>query len=122
MTDQTYFETSTFFETPTFDRGKNRAEAALLRDEKRKRQSLRSLRREELQLREMITTLDHAVISLDLSIAAELDVARERNPSHCAYPIWATALSGRRDNLKATIAVLSERLTTVERSISQLQV
>jgi len=56
------------------------------------------------------------------SIAAELEVARERNPSHWAYPIWATALTGRRDNLKATIAVLSERLATVEQSINQLQV
>jgi len=113
MTDQSVFETS------TIDRARDRAEPALLREEKQQRQTLRSLRREELQIREMISKLDHAVIILDLSIAAELEVARERNPSHRSYPILATTLTARRDNLKVTIVLLVERLATVKQALDQ---
>jgi hypothetical protein len=84
-----------------------------LQAELRKQREIHAIRRESMQIRATLEKLDRAVLSLDGDINAHLKQARVRDPSHFAYPIFARAMIARRDNLSATIAILSERLTKI---------
>jgi hypothetical protein len=113
MTDQHYFETVM---RRTDHPGRARALLAKrrLQAEDRKQMKINTHRRETMQIRTMIERLDRAVSSLESNIGAELARARVRDPSHFAYPIPARAMAARRDNLNATIAMLSGRLAKID--------
>lgn len=66
------------------------------------------------QLRIMIARFEQEIASLDVGIGTELELARVRKPSHFAYPISARTLDARRENLKATVAALIDRLALSE--------
>ena len=61
----------------------------------------------------LINNLDQRAQLLDQDIATEEERAQVFDPSHHAYPILATALTARRDNLRATIAALEKRLASL---------
>jgi hypothetical protein len=53
----------------------------------------------------------HAVIAqLEQDIAAEEDQTGQHDPAHYAYPFTARMMRSRRDNLKATVAALDQRV------------
>jgi hypothetical protein len=111
MTDQHYFETT------EIKRGSNhpgRIRALLAKrqsqEESRKQREVATNSRAAVQIRAIIAKLDRDVSSLGDSINADLERARVRDPSHFAYPISVRTMTARRENLKATIAMLLERL------------
>jgi hypothetical protein len=115
MTDQYYFET-TEIKRGTDHPGRMRAQLAKrrLQDESRIQREIEDNRRAAAQIRAMIAKLDRAVSSLEDSINADLERAYVRDPSHYAYPISVRTMTARRENLKATIAILLERLAKVD--------
>jgi hypothetical protein len=117
MTDQHYSET---FEIKPGSNHPGRIRERLAKyrfqDESRKQRQIETNRQAAEQIRAMITKLEIAVSSLDDSISAVLETARVRDPSHYAYPIAARTMTARRQNLKSTIAILSERLANVEQT------
>jgi hypothetical protein len=121
MTDQCYFETASI-EGQGDHRARERAilTKCQLREESRKQRQIVADQREAMQIRAMIATLDRSVLNLDADIDAELQWARIRDPSHFAFPIAARTMIARRDNLKATIAALSERLAEVDQASTQM--
>jgi hypothetical protein len=64
----------------------------------------------------MIANLEQEVANLDDGISSELTLARVRDPSHFAYPISVRTMQARRENLKTTIAALSNRLALTDGS------
>jgi hypothetical protein len=67
-------------------------------------------RRETALVWKMIDELDHSVQLLNADIAAEEERVRIFDPSDPAYPILASSLALRRNNLMDTIAALKERV------------
>ena len=118
MTDQHDFETS------DIKRGEDRPGSARLAkrealDESRRQKKFDAAQREAVQLQATIADFERGLLALQLSIEAELKSVWIRDPSHFAFPITARVLVARRDNLKATIAALSDRpasLVTGQRS------
>jgi hypothetical protein len=115
-----------YFETMKVDRGINhpgrvRARFAKrqLQHEIRKQKEIETDRRAAMQLRAMIAAFERALSSLDDSINADLERARIRDPSHFAYPISVRTMTTRRNNLKATIAALSDRLAITDDGFNQ---
>ena len=78
-------------------------------DEARRKREIYAKKRTAIRLRMMIASIEQEIANLDASISSELALARVRKPSHIAYPIAARTMHVRRENLKATIAVLSDR-------------
>jgi hypothetical protein len=89
-------------------------------DERRRERERDVIRREAMQLRSTIDKLNRTKLNLEADIKAELERAAVREPSHFAFPIFARGLLARRDNLKASIAALSERLAKVDQSLAQV--
>jgi hypothetical protein len=71
-------------------------------------------RRTATQLRTMIVKLKREVANLGESIGSELALATIRDPSHFACPLSVRTMQARRNNLKASIAALSEQLAKVD--------
>jgi cell division protein FtsB len=88
-------------------------------NEARKQREIEIKRRAATQLRTMIVTLEREVANLDDGISSELILARVRDPSHFAYPISVRTMQARRENLKATIAALSDRLALTDDAPTQ---
>jgi len=65
------------------------------------------------RIQNLIKGLEGAVSSLNGSIGAVLEGVQVRDPSHFAYPVAARTMSARRDNIQATIAVLSAQLAKI---------
>ena len=111
MTDQHYFDTA---ETARRSDHPGRKLSILAKhqaqNEARKQREIEIKRRAATQLRTMIVTLEREVANLGDGISSELMLARVRDPSHFAYPISVKTMQARRENLKATIAALSDRL------------
>src|SRR5947207_14428489 len=61
-------------------------------------------------LQKTIADVERVILALQLSINAETANARGHDPLQCGYPIAARTLASRRDNLKLTLAALSDRL------------
>jgi hypothetical protein len=76
----------------------------------RKQKEIENNRTAAVRIRGMISSLEHAVFSLNGSIDAVLEASQVRDPSNFAYPVAARAMSVRRDNIQNTIAVLSRQL------------
>ena len=64
------------------------------------------------QIRTLISDLDRIVEILNCDIATEEEHARVSDRSDVTYPLLARTLAARRDNLRDTIAVLEQRLST----------
>jgi hypothetical protein len=89
--------------------------------EKRKRQAVVKLPEQEAKrIEAIILDLKRGVLILNHHIEAELEHAGIRNPSHFAYPLSARALLVRRENLKTTIAVLSDRLPKTNQAFANI--
>ena len=120
MTDQHYFETPEI--APRSDHpGRKLSILAKhqAQNEARKQREIEIKRRAATQLRTMIVTLEREVANLDDGISSELMLARVRDPSHFAYPISVKTMQARRENLKATIAALSDRLALTDDAPAQ---
>ena len=79
----------------------------------RKQTEIENNRTAAARIQSMIATLEHAICSLDGSIDAVLQTSQVRDPSSYAYPVAARAMGARRDNIRVTIAVLSEQLAKI---------
>lgn len=114
MTEQHYFG------TVKIERGNNPGRVCALSPKRQARSEARQQReiavntRTAIQIRTMIAGLEREVRNLDDSIASELALSGVREPSHFAYPISAKMMQARRENLKTTVAALSERLASIE--------
>src|SRR5258708_7076239 len=86
----------------------------LAREESRRLASLNAARQTQEHTEAMIRDLKGAVVMLDRSIETELERVWIKDPAHFAFPMTVRALVARRDNLKATIAALCNRLATFE--------
>jgi cell division protein FtsB len=120
MTDQHYFETPEI--APRSDHPGRKLSILAKRqaqNEARKQREIEIKRRAATQLRTMIVTLEREVANLDDGISSELILARVRDPSHFAYPISVRTMQARRENLKATIAALSDRLALTDDAPTQ---
>jgi hypothetical protein len=62
------------------------------------------------KLAALLESLRRSAVVLEASIEDEERRTGNHDSAHYAYPIVARTLSQRRDNLKATIAVLEQRL------------
>jgi hypothetical protein len=109
MTSQYYFET---VEIEGENNHPARVQTLLAKrqaqNEVRKQKEIEVKRRTATQLGMMIASIERDIANLDVSINSELEVARVRKPF--AYPIAARTMQARRENLKATVAALSDRL------------
>jgi hypothetical protein len=116
MTEQYHFETSNieFGNIPRRVRAVSAKLRAHAQSEARKEREIEVKRQTVIQLRTMIAGLEREIANLDLSIRSELELSRVREPSHFAYPILARTMQGRRENLQATVAALSDRLALTE--------
>jgi hypothetical protein len=70
--------------------------------------------REATQIRTLISDLDRVVQFLNCDIATEEKHAGVFDRSDVTYPLLASTLAARRDNLKDTIAVFEQRLATIK--------
>jgi hypothetical protein len=113
MTAQYHFET---MEDKRENTHPGRVRALLARrqaqNEIRMQREIEIKRRAAKQLRTIIVNLEREVVNLDDSIGSELALASIRDPSHFAYPISVRTMQARRENLRTTIAALSDQLTT----------
>jgi hypothetical protein len=69
---------------------------------------LDAARLRQQQMEKLLRDLSNAVRLLDESIDAETRSVSIREPSHFAFPMIARSMVARRDNLRATIAALTE--------------
>lgn len=72
--------------------------------------------RQASTLQAMIVDANHSIMALDRSIEIERELSGVNDSSHYAYPMTATAMEKRRDNLKITRDALAERLSSLTRS------
>jgi septation ring formation regulator EzrA len=70
-------------------------------------------RREVAKIRTMIADLDRVVQILATDIASEEERSRVSDRSDPAYSILVRSLVARRDNLRATIATLEQRIEKI---------
>jgi hypothetical protein len=68
--------------------------------------------REAAQIRTLISDLDRIVEFINCDVATEEEHAGVLDRSDVTYPLLAGTLAARRDNLRDTIAVLEQRLST----------
>jgi flagellar protein FliJ len=87
--------------------------------EVRKQSEIERKLREARQLQSIISNLEREVANLDDSIISELALSSVREPSHFAYPISARMMKARRQNLKTTIAALSDRLSSGSQPVAE---
>lgn len=83
-------------------------------NEIRRQREIDIKRRTATQLRTMIVKFEREIANLDDSIGSELALASIRDPSHFAYSFSVRTMQMRRENLKTTIASLSDRLARVD--------
>ena len=97
-------------QTPNEERAA-RAAAKQRAIEERKRLAMTgALERLRQRTEAVLVDLKNAAALLDGSIEIELQISPTRDPRDFAFPMTARALIARRDNLRATIAAISEEL------------
>ena len=119
MMDQHHFETTQTERRKHPGRVRARFTKRFVHNEMRKQKEIENNRTAAARIRSLITALEHAVSSLNGSIDAVLEGSQVRDPSNFAYPIAATAMSVRRDNIQGTIAVLSGQLAKIVKRTSK---
>jgi uncharacterized protein YaaN involved in tellurite resistance len=87
--------------------------------EVRKQTEIERRLRETRQLQSMISDLEREVANLDDSIISELALSSIREPSAFAHPISARMMQARCENLKTTIAALSDRLSRGNQPVAE---
>ena len=112
MTNSTLFATARKNHLPRFNQRQAGHAASSMLDVQQRR--LQAAQKEAERLRTMTSELQRIVTVLEANLEAELERSEIRDPSHYAFPMSARALIARRENLKATIASLLDRLATVE--------
>jgi hypothetical protein len=119
MRPQCHFETDKSKRSKNHP-GRDRATVAKHRAqyEARKQRELEVKLSAARQLQTIINRLEREVANLGDSIISELALSGVREPSHSAFPISARMLLVRRENLKRTIAVLMDRLSSVSQPMS----
>ena len=113
MVDRYYFETTQTERSNHPVRVRTRFARRVVQNEMRKQKEIGNNRTAAVRIRNVITGLERAVFSLDGSIEAILEESQIRDPSNSAYPVAARAMSARRDNIRATIALLSGQLAKI---------
>ncbi|HEX2842598.1 flagellar export protein FliJ [Hyphomicrobium sp.] len=71
--------------------------------------------RKVADLEQMIREFENIASDLDRQIHAEEDRTGVKDPRHFAYSTFAKSASQRRDNLRASIAELRQKLETAQR-------
>ena len=99
MTHQSCFDT-----VNTEGAAKRRA-----REERKRLDYLNAAQKRQRATEVMLRDLQRTVAMLEESIKAELESVWIKTPSHFAFPMNARELVARRDNLKATIAALTDQ-------------
>ena len=79
----------------------------------------RSVQREVMQIETIIRDLSASFERLRSDVVAEEMRVGISDPHNTAYPILARVLTVRRENLKATIAALEQRLETLRKFFSE---
>ena len=90
-------------------------------EERKRLATIDALQRLRQRTEAVLADLKNAATMLDYSIETELQSSPTRDPHHFAFPMTARALITRRDNLRATIAAISEELARgnhLERSVA----
>jgi uncharacterized metal-binding protein YceD (DUF177 family) len=121
MTNQHYFDT-TKLDRRSAHPGRKLSILARhrLRDEIRKQRQIVANQRDAMQIKAMIASLGRSMLSLNADIDVELQRARVHDPAHFAFPMAARTMIARRDNLKVTIAALTEQLAKVDSSSTRM--
>jgi hypothetical protein len=113
MTDQYPFETTDTERRNHPGRVRARLTRRFTRGEMQKQTEIENNRTAAARIQSMIASLERAICSLDGSIDAVLQTSQVRDPSSFAYPVAARAMGARRDNIRVTIAVLSQQLEKI---------
>ena len=108
-----YFETTKAVRRNHPGRARPRWSERVNQSEERKRWEIANHQIAAARIRDLIRGLEGAVLSLNGSIDAILQGDQVRDPSDFAYPIAARTMSARRDNIRGTIAVLSQQLANI---------
>jgi hypothetical protein len=113
MTDQYSFGTTDTERRNHPGRVRERFARRSTRNEMQRQTESENNRAAAARIQTMIAGLEHAICSLNGSIDAVLQTSPIRDPSSFAYPVAARAMSARRDNIRVTIAVLSQQLAKI---------
>jgi hypothetical protein len=114
MVDRYYFETKETERSNHPARVRTRFAKRAVQSEMRKQREIGNNRTAAARIRNVITGLERIIFSLNGSIEAVLEGTQVRDPSNFAYPVAARTMGMRRDNIKATIAVLSGQLAKID--------
>src|SRR5215467_14751049 len=76
-------------------------------------------RRKVAQIEAMIADFDRMAVDLDREILAEQERAGIHDPGHFAYPTYAKAAIGRRDNLKRSADELRTQLEDAKMALGE---
>ena len=76
-------------------------------------------RRRVAQIESMVADFDRMAGDLDREIATEQERAGIHDPTHFAYPTYAKAALGRRDNLKRSADELKGQLNDAKEALSE---
>jgi len=76
-------------------------------------------RRKVMQIEGMIAEFDRMATELEREIKTEQDRANIHDPSHFAYPTYAKAALGRRDNLKRSADELKGQLEDARMALAE---
>ncbi|MGA2125046.1 MAG: flagellar export protein FliJ [Xanthobacteraceae bacterium] len=76
-------------------------------------------RRKVVQIEGMIAEFDRMALDLDREILAEQERAGIHDPAHFAYPTYAKAAIGRRDNLKRSADELKVQLEDARADLAE---
>jgi hypothetical protein len=97
-------------QTPNEERAARAAAKQRALEERKRLVMTGALERLRQRTEAVLVDLKNAAALLDGSIEIELQISPTRDPRDFAFPMTARALIARRDNLRATIAAISEEL------------
>ena len=100
---------------------RDRRAKQLARDHGRTQKEIKIRKREAAQLRVMIASIKEAIAVIEVSLAADLEGSRIKDPLHHAFPLSAKTMIARRDNLSTTVAALADRLAKIEVNLPEDQ-
>lgn len=84
-----------------------------------KRFQVEDKRRQVTQLETMIAEFDRMAAELDNQVQVEQNRAGIHDAAHFAYPTFAKAAMGRRDNLQASVNGLQEQLAAARAALAE---
>ncbi len=86
-----------------------------------KRFQVEEKRRRVRQIELMSAEFTRMILDLDREIANEERRTNNSDPAHFAYPTYARAAAGRRDNLKSSIVELSAQIDEAKGALLEAQ-